>query len=167
MSDVLSRDVIEDICYRTFDLLNGVVNPSVIANGIYLNLDINTSSMFYIYNDGTRDVHINPKEIQYILGDKTIEEQNAMVVHIICHELIHCQQCIKDYTEYIEIEANALAMDFMNNYLQWLSNRLVLPLDIRAMKKRMDDDLHLIRFRQRIQRAHTRYIYGPNGPIRV
>ena len=175
MGSVLSRDEIESIYIKSFELLNGVVNPRVKINGICKNLDLDNPSMFYMYNDGDKEVHFNPKVIQYNLYDKTIPQQNAFIVHVVCHELIHAQQCInfrsygvyEDYTEYIEIEANALAIKFMMDYLQWLSNKLQLELNIDLLINKHQEDLQLILYQRRVQYAHSRYFYGPNGPMYV
>jgi len=175
MGSVLNRDEIESICIKSFELLNGVVNPRVKINGICKNLDLDNASMFYMYNDGEKEVHYNPKIIQYSLYDKTISQQNAFIVHVICHELIHAQQCInfrsygiyEEYTNHIEIEASALAIRFMMNYLQWISNKLELPLDISLLLSEYKEDLYLILHQRRVQYAHIRYFYGPNGPVYV
>lgn len=177
---LISAEEVETIAARTYDLLNGVVNPNSVSKNIYQDDDMDAAACRGVYKDGTQNVFINIQEMisfidSYEPSVKTREMENAIVVHSIIHELMHCNQLninalaydtFSSYNAWIEGEANARALRFMVNYCNWIEGKIGFGLDLTPLIK-YEEDRGLFVLIDEVENVKNPICITSNGPIQV
>ena len=171
---------VETISARTYNLLNGVINPNSVSENIYQDDDLDAAASRVLYKDGTQKVFINIQRMlsfidSYEPSVKTREMENAIVVHSIIHELMHCNQqninnlayeTFEDYNAWIEGEANARALRFMANYRDWIENKIGFKLDLEPLLQ-YEDDNGLFKIMDNVDNVKNPICITSNGPMQV
>ena len=158
---MVDQQQFDDLVYRCFHLLNGVVNPGVII-GKEVNI-VNTDEFFEEYSEVVghpTDGGVPPLSIvvDYVDGSKEMvvlrdqiydycrkynreKDWETVVLFIVCHELSHAEQMINynaynyssTYRDAVEMGADGNAYRFIINYTQWLANNLNIKINMGMM----------------------------------
>ena len=142
----MTKSEVEDLTRRTYNLLNGVVNLHRID---YLEI---VERSRYLYDEYLKPIDCPAARVEIPIGGKTILvfaidrvleflsgineiNQPSFVVHLVVHELSHSNQDVdydryeKDpyYYRFIEKSNNIYSYRFIDNYKEWLMEKLNIP----------------------------------------
>ena len=177
---LISAEEVETIAARTYNLLNGVINPNSVSKNLYKTDDLEAAASRIAYTNGTQDIYIDIEEMlkyidSYEPSVKTREMENAIVVHSIIHELMHCNQqninnlaykTFEKYNAWIEGEANARALRFMENYQDWIEMKIGFKLDLEPLLQ-YGEDKGIFVLIDEVDNVKNPICITSNGPMQV
>ena len=171
----MKKEDLIDLAYKTYDLLNGVVNPNNKSEKLIIDYELEIQAVRCQYYDNTQEIYINPRLILQFManGNFDLKQQNAYIIHVIIHELMHCNQYInpcaydntKWYNCWIEGCANGRSYGFIMNYKEWLEDRLNVEIDPSVIK--YERDYGWTEYLNAVSNIQNPIVISPNGPMQV
>lgn len=136
----------EQFILEVFNLLNGVVNPNNLVDGVhfYNKLD-NVSLGFIVLTNSvvnrsfdTNYIVVGSSNIRDFIASYGRERAYMYFIDFVAHELYHTTQNIdlpryvadEEYNDMIETDCEFHTALFMYNYSSWLQSHLSQPFDI-------------------------------------
>lgn len=133
---VITRKMIFDLTIKTFNIFNGVINPTRLAtrvefitNDMVGKDDNNIGACVYMINDPYIVIYIDNCKRDFNMN-KGIWQTYLVIV--VLHELCHLNQMLdsekyindKDYHDYYELVNEVMTYRFARNYKGWISKML-------------------------------------------
>lgn len=187
---MVSLNEVKSFLVKTYDLLNGCVNPGKKSERIFFmtnkecreqysdicddlknitNVGEITLATALDYTDGSSEVLVLEDNINTIL--ESVEDWwQTYMIKVIAHELSHIEQIINypaynnniEYREFIENCANANAHRFIFNYARWLANNLQCPIRLDKLNDELiNQAIYTSIYLEKLSFAHNTLYWPP------